>query len=181
MTSLRVAIIGLAGCGKSTTAGLISEICADAGLTCAIVKLAKPLYDLQELVYQRAGEPISEGAQDQVLLEALASAMRRIRPTSLADDFLARLGATSADVVLNDDLRDPYVDAVALRDSGFLVLRVTARPEVRQQRLGTRGDITRADASTANLDLIEPNAVLDNSGSLEEHRAAVLSLLKGWL
>jgi dephospho-CoA kinase len=181
VTALRVAIIGLSGCGKSTTAGIIADACADAGLTCETVKLAKPLYDLQALVYRRAGVPIAAGAQDQALLEALATAMRRIRPASLADDFLARLAATSADVVLNDDLRDPHVDAVALRDSGFRVLRITAPPEVRQRRLLGRRDITRADASTADIDLIEPDAVLDNGGGLAEHRAAVLALLKGWL
>jgi dephospho-CoA kinase len=181
MSTLRIAVIGLSGCGKSTTTGIVAEYATDKGLTCATVKLATPLYDLQEQVYRRAGVEIPPGAQDQVLLEALADAMRRIRPHSLADDFLARLAKTHTDVVLNDDLRDPHVDAVVLRDNGFRILRVTASPEVRQQRLAGRGDLTRADASTSGLDLIRPDAVLDNSGTLADHRAAVHALLGGWL
>jgi len=178
---MRLAIIGLAGCGKSTTAGLVAEFAAERGLTCSTVKLAKPLYDLQAQVYRRSGVELADGVQDQVLMEALADAMRRINPRSLADDFLARLGATDADVVLNDDLRDPHVDAKALREGGFRVLRVTASPDVREKRLAGRGDTSRADKSTSQLDLIEPDAVLDNSGSLDEHRAAVRDLVGGWL
>ena len=180
-STLRIAIIGLAGCGKSTSAGIVARFASEAGLSCATVKLAEPLYDLQATVYRRAGVAIADGAQDQVLMEALAAAMRRIRPESLVDDFLTRLAGTSADVVINDDLRDPHVDAVTLRRNGFRVLRVTAAPEVRRRRLAARGDLSRADASTSELDLIEPDAVLDNSGGLAEHDAAVRALVRSWL
>lgn len=179
--TLRIAIIGLTGCGKSTSAGMVARYAADSGLSCATVKLATPLYDLQEQVYRRAGVTITAGAQDQVLMEALADAMRRIRPDSLAADFLARLRQTTADVVINDDLRDPYVDAVVLRDNGFRVLRITADPQVRAKRLAERGDLSRAERSTADLDLIEPDAVLDNSASLADHQAAIRELLGRWL
>ncbi|MEU5693414.1 hypothetical protein [Actinosynnema sp. NPDC020468] len=178
---MRLSIIGLAGCGKSTTAALIGEFVAELGLTCATVKLAKPLYDLQASVYRVSGVALAAGVQDQVLMEALADALRRVNPRSLADDFLARLARTTADVVLNDDLRDPYVDAVALRDNGFRVLRVTAAAEVREKRLALRGDASRADRSTEALDLIHPDAVVDNSASLAEHRDAVREFVRGWL
>ncbi len=178
---MRISIIGLAGCGKSTSAALVKEFADELGLTCATVKLAKPLYDLQTQVYRAAGVDLPAGAQDQVLMEALADAMRRIRPESLADDFLVRLAATEADVVVNDDLRDPFVDARILRANVFRVLRVTATPEVREKRLAGRGDPSRADRSTGNLDLIEPDVVLDNSGRLEEHREALRRVVRSWL
>lgn len=178
---MRIAIIGLSGCGKSTTAGIVARYATDRELSCVTVRLAAPLYELQEQVYRRSGAPIEPGAQDQVLLEALADAMRRANPWSLAEDFLARLAGASADIVINDDLRDPHVDAVVLRNNGFRVLRVTASPAVRDRRLAGRHDLTRADRSTRHLDLIEPDAVLDNSGDLDDHRAAVHSLLGDWL
>ena len=178
---MRISIIGLAGCGKSTSAGLIEEFAKESGLTYATVKLAKPLYDLQAQVYRAARVEVPAGTQDQILMESLADAMRRIRPESLADDFLTRLAATDADVVVNDDLRDPFVDAVALRAHGFRVLRVTAAPDVRERRLAGRGDTSRADRSTNDLDLIEPDAVLDNSGSLAEHRDALREVVRRWL
>ncbi|MFC8297854.1 hypothetical protein [Micromonospora orduensis] len=178
---MRISIIGLAGCGKSTSAGLIEEFAHELGWTYATVKLAKPLYDLQAQVYRAARVKVPAGAQDQVLMESLADSMRRIRPESLADDFLIRLASTDADIVVNDDLRDPFVDAVALRAHGFRVLRVTAAPAVREKRLAERGDTSRADRSTSDLDLIEPDAVLDNSGDLMAHRDAVRRIVRSWM
>ncbi|MBB1246011.1 hypothetical protein GL263_21000 [Streptomyces durbertensis] len=178
---LRIAVIGLAGAGKSTCATLIEEFARDKGLSHARVKLATPLYDLQAEVYRRAGGSLGEGAQDQVLMEALADAMRRIRPESLADDFTHRLAAVEADLVVNDDLRDPHVDAPALRAHGFRVLRVTCDEELRQTRLAGRGDPSRADRSTREIDLITPDAVLDNGSDLHTYRSDVHELLGSWL
>ncbi|MFE7897971.1 hypothetical protein ACFU3E_10695 [Streptomyces sp. NPDC057424] len=179
--SLRIAVVGLAGAGKSTCASLIEEFAGDKGLTHARIKLAKPLYDLQEQVYRAAGGSLHEGAQDQILMEALADAMRRIRPDSLAADFTARLADTDADLVVNDDLRDPHVDAPALRGHGFRVLRITCDEELRRQRLAGRGDPSRADRSTRDIDLITPDAVIDNRAGLDAYRSAVHEVLGSWL
>lgn len=178
---LRISIIGLTGSGKSTLAKHVEDLAAKRGLTHARVKLAKPLYDLQAQVYRAAGVPLAAGAQDQVLMEQLAEAMRRIRPEALAEDFLARLAATDADVVINDDLRDPHVDAVALRRQGFRIIRVTADPEVRDKRLAERGDLTRSERSTARLDLIEPDVTIDNSGELRDYRDTIRTVVGSWL
>ncbi|TQK51138.1 dephospho-CoA kinase [Streptomyces sp. SLBN-118] len=179
--TLRVSIVGLAGAGKSTCATLIEEFARDKGLSHARVKLAKPLYDLQAEVYRTAGATLNAGAQDQILMEALADAMRRIRPESIADDFVARLSEVDADLVVNDDLRDPHVDAPALREHGFRVLRITCDEELRQKRLAGRGDPSRADGSTRQIDLIEPDAVIDNGAGLDEYRTAVHEILGSWL
>lgn len=182
---LRIAVIGLSGAGKSTCAGFIREWAAERGLTVARVPLAKPLYDLQDRVYAAAGVPLRPGAQDQVLLEELATQLRRINPRSLVDDFLARAADAVRDgagVLVNDDLRDAHTDAPALRAEGFRVLRVTCDETVRRTRLQGRGDLSRADGSTAALDRIEPDAVLDNSGDdLSAYRAAVSDLMGRWL
>ncbi|AIA07103.1 hypothetical protein SAZ_34660 [Streptomyces noursei ZPM] len=179
--TLRVSVIGLSGAGKSTCASMIEEFARERGLSHTRVKLAAPLYDLQAEVYRTAGAQLAAGAQDQLLMEALAGALRRIRPASLADDFTRRLAGTDADVVINDDLRDPHVDAPALRAQGFRVLRIVCDEGLRQKRLAERGDPTRADASTRELDRIEPDAVLDNGADLDTYRAAVQQVLEGWL
>ncbi|KUN99370.1 AAA family ATPase [Streptomyces caeruleatus] len=180
-SGLRISVVGLAGAGKSTCASLIEEFAGDKGLTHTRIKLAEPLYDLQAEVYRRAGGPLADGAQDQILMEALADAMRRIRPDSLAADFTARLTRADADVIVNDDLRDPHVDAPALRGHGFRVLRITCDEELRRERLAGRGDPSRADRSTREIDLITPDAVIDNGAGLDEYRAAVHELLGSWL
>jgi hypothetical protein len=178
---LRIAVIGLAGSGKSTFAGVVAELAHERGLRCARLGLAAPLYALQERVYEAARTPLREGAQDQVLMETLARALRRISPTSLVDHFLDRLGAVEADVVVNDDLRDPHVDAVRLAAQGFRVVRVRATEPVRAARLSGRGDLTRSDRSTDELDRIVPDAVIDNDGDLDAFRAAVRALVGSWL
>ncbi|MBT0773333.1 hypothetical protein KIH74_30590 [Kineosporia sp. J2-2] len=182
---LRVAVIGLSGSGKSTCAGYIREWAAGRRLTVSRVPLARPLYQLQRQVYAAAGVPLADGAQDQVLLEQLATQLRRINRRSLADDFLARAreaAGRGSDVIVNDDLRDPWTDAPALRAEGFRVLRISCREDVRRSRLARRGDLTRADGSTADLDRIEPDAVLDNSGSDRSgYRHDVCTLMEGWL
>jgi hypothetical protein len=178
---LRLSVIGLAGSGKSTFASIVADLAAERGLTFARVTLAKPLYDLQAQVYETAGAPLPPGAQDQLLMEALATTMRRLRAESLVDDFLGRLAVTSADVIVNDDLRDPHLDAVVLREHGFRIVRIMAAPAVRATRLARRGDLSRSDRATAELDLIPPAAVLDNSGDLTSYRAAVRRLVEGWL
>lgn len=72
-------------------------------------------------------------------------------------------------------------DAPALRAQGFRVLRIVCDEGLRQKRLAERGDPTRADASTRELDRIEPDAVLDNGADLDTYRAAVQQVLEGWL
>ncbi|MEU0603871.1 hypothetical protein ABZ484_37465 [Streptomyces sp. NPDC006393] len=179
--ALRIALVGLSGSGKSTGAAHIRTWARHTGRSHARIPLAKPLYDLQEQVYRTAGTALPAGAQDQQLLEGLAGALRRINPEALVADFLARLATARADVIVNDDLRDPHVDAPALRRHGFRVLRITCAEELRLKRLAERGDLTRADASTRHIDLIEPDAVVDNSASPEAYRDAVHDLLRSWL
>ncbi|MGW0831065.1 hypothetical protein [Streptomyces prunicolor] len=170
---LRIAVIGHSGSGKSTCASALRDHATDQGLTFVRIALARPLYELQDRVYATAGAPLRSGAQDQVLMEDLAGHLRRLNPRALADDFATRLADCPADLVVNDDLRDPLIDAPALRALGFTILRITCDERLRLARLTARSDLTRADASTRDLDLIEPDAVLDNSGDLTAYRSAI--------
>jgi dephospho-CoA kinase len=181
MRNVRIALVGLSGAGKSTCASLIEAYADAAGLRHQRIKLARPLYDLQEQVYRRAGVALADGAQDQQLMEYLAGTLRRIRPDALAADFLARVAESDADLIVNDDLRDPYVDAPALRDSAFRVLRITCPEPVRRQRLAGRGDLTRADDSTAAIDHIAVDAEIVNDADLAAYRTAVHKIMRRWL
>ncbi|HEX8742814.1 MAG TPA: hypothetical protein VF712_06755 [Thermoleophilaceae bacterium] len=181
--ALRLSVVGLTGSGKSTTTELLKRSLARRGLSVSVVKLADPLYRLQRAVYETAGVAIRPGDQDQVLMEALATQLRRISPTALVDDFMRRLEGTAADVVLNDDLRDTFVDYPALRAAGFRVVRVTAPEDVRLDRLGQRADLTVVanSATTAHIDEIEPDAVIVNDSGQEELAAAVERVLEDLL
>lgn len=172
---LRIAVIGHSGSGKSTCATVLRDYAAAQGLRFARIALARPLYRLQDRVYAVAGMRPRAGAQDQVLMEDLASHLRRLNPRALADDFATQLADCSADLVVNDDLRDPVVDAPALRELDFWILRITCQEQVRLSRLAARAELTRSDGSTRDLDLdlIEPNMVIDNSGDLDTYRSAI--------
>ncbi|MFF0659402.1 hypothetical protein [Micromonospora tulbaghiae] len=177
---MRIAFIGPTGSGKSTSAGLVEDYAAARGRTTARIKLADPLYQLQQQVYAAAGRSIEPYAQDQVLLEALAGELRRINPDSLAADLLRRLERTDADIIVNDDLRDPHVDAVRLRAAGFRVVRVRCAEQTRLSRLARRADVAavRHSATTSEIDLIETDHEILNNGSVAELRSAIEQVLE---
>ncbi|MCL6451614.1 MAG: ATP-binding protein [Acetobacteraceae bacterium] len=178
---IKLVLFGHTGSGKSTSARLAQEFFRSRGLSVAVLKLAEPLYELQGRFYELAGRPIDHYAQDQVLLEMIAAQLRRISPTSLVDHFLARLERTQADVVINDDLRDFETDYRALKAHGFRFIRVRCCEEVRLRRLGMRRDLTveAHSATTAQIDLIEPDFVVDNStDDVEELRRTLSGVLE---
>lgn len=47
-TQLRLALVAPSGSGKSTTAQLLREHFEEAGLSVEVIKLAQPLYELQD-------------------------------------------------------------------------------------------------------------------------------------
>jgi dephospho-CoA kinase len=169
------AIVGLSGSGKSTGAVLLEEYAVDRGWRVERIKLASPLYELQNDVYTAAGVPLAEGTQDQRLLEDLASHIRRINPRALAAEFARRVAESDADVLINDDLRDPDHDAPVLVGLGFRILHVTCAEAVRLRRLEARADVSGVahSASTARLGEIEVERRIDNSGSLASYRMAL--------
>lgn len=173
---LRLSLVAPSGSGKSSTAAFMLERCAALGLRARIVKLAEPLYALQQQFYRVAGIDIDRFAQNQKLLEDIATHLRAIRPDVLVRDFFRRLESDDADVVINDDLRDMNTDLPALRRAGFVTVRISATREVAARRLGLRRDLqtqrdSRLDAAVLG---IMPDHVLVNDGDdLQDYRRRV--------
>jgi hypothetical protein len=144
--AVRVALVGFSGTGKSTiAAGLINELRC-RGQQAQLVKLAAPLYRLQQIYYDEAGVSLAPGAQDQELMAEVATRLRRISPDALLKQFLATLAATPSDTaIVNDDLRVPDPDATGLRSAGFCLIRLECPDDIRRARL-----IDRNDRSTLN-------------------------------
>lgn len=178
--ALCLCLVAPSGSGKSTTAQLIRNWLLARGRSVEVVKLAEPLYRLQAMFYAEAGVRLSPETQDQKLLESVATHLRAIHARALADGFLRRLEASRADVVINDDLRDDRVDWPALREAGFLVVKVAARAEVRAQRLAERQDLSIVKDSPLDLQMarIEADYVLTNNGSLAALEAQVDGLCR---
>lgn len=161
----KLVFYGLTGSGKSTARDLAVEYFSARGKKVALLKLAQPLYELQSHFYSLAGREIDPYAQDQILLEEIASQLRRIAPSSLADHFMRRLETVSTDIVINDDLRDVTVDYPRLRGAGFRFIRIWCDEAMRLDRLARRNDISvRSHSSTTDrIDEIVFDWKVDNS------------------
>lgn len=175
---LRLCVVGRSGAGKSTFFDIAKQYAAERGLDIVRVKLAEPLYRLQQQVRAAAGVDLPEKRQDQLLMESLAQHLRRLNPRALVAPLVAGLPGRSADLVINDDLRDPFVDLPELLAHGFQVIRIHASDETRARRLGSRGDVSVSDASTVDLDLIPALWTVENEQSLTDFHDRVVALLE---
>lgn len=142
----RVALVGFTGIGKSTIAtGLIDEL-RRRGQPAQLIKLAAPLYRLQQIYYREAGVDLVPGLQDQELMAEIATRLRSISPRALLDQFLATLAATPLDTaIVNDDLRVPTPDATGLGAAGFCLIRLECPDDIRRARLADRDDQSTLD------------------------------------
>ncbi|OUM08534.1 dephospho-CoA kinase [Pseudomonas syringae] len=178
-SQVRLALVAPSGSGKSTTAQLLRTYFEGEGLTVEVIKLAQPLYDLQQAFYQHAGVALLPGMQNQCLLEGIARDLRTLNSHSLVASFARRLTQSTAQVVINDDLRDDAIDWPYLRTEGFQVVKILVDHALRQSRLGQRGDVSVVENSALDLQThrIKADYVLPNNSSLDqlEQRVAVVA------
>ncbi|MGQ4600319.1 hypothetical protein [Nocardia sp. R6R-6] len=165
-TPIRLCLLGHSGTGKSTTSALIRHAADARGLTSTVVKVAAPLYDLQQAFYARMGRDLDVDQQDQQLMEALAGCLRFRDPDFMIRDFLARVAASNADVVVNDDVRSYQYDLPRLREQGWVTIRIVTDPVVRKERLAARGFLTLSDASTEGVDDLSVDFEISNDSDL---------------
>lgn len=180
---LSICLYGLAGSGKSTAATTLANLLTSRCHTVEIVKIAAPLYELQGHIYRTAGQQIGAWEHDNELLRSLASHLRRINPRFLVEDFLRRADASTADIVINDDMRDIDPDYHALRKAGFAFVRVTCPEHVRAQRLAARGDrnIVADSDATWGFDRIDPDWVIDTGSGPHDLHHQVGVIADKWL
>lgn len=174
---IRFALIGHSGAGKSTTARLITHSAEACGLRCEVVKVAAPLYDLQHAFYTRLGHTLPPGQQDQQLMETLARCIRHRDAGFLIHDFLTRADASSAQVVINDDVRSYDHDLPRLRAAGWTVVRVSAPDALRKQRLADQGYLSLSDASTTGVEDVTADIEITNDGTRQDLAAHVRTVL----
>jgi dephospho-CoA kinase len=178
---LKLAIYGLSGSGKSTTAKIIKDYYEKENKKVEFVKLAYPLYKIQQIFYETAGKKIDFYDQDQVLLEVIAENLRKISKTALVDDFMTRLKECTADVVINDDIRDHEHDYPVLKEENFLFFRVFCDEHLRIKRLKERNDISIQVNSNTTRDInkFEPDWEIDSStGDLGTTKKKIYDILK---
>lgn len=187
MTSIRIALFGAPGAGKSTATAILSDLASNAGFDFRRIRLADPLYQCQNAIYEIAGCPLADFyTQDGVLLNFLGSHLRRINPTVLLDSFdreLVRLGDIGSEyagrIIACDDMRASEATFLAAR--GFRLVRVAAPTEICLSRRAARGDVSLGSSdhpTEAGLDVIAANEEIPNSGSLDDLQSEVTALLR---
>lgn len=177
---IKIAVYGLSGTGKSSVAKLIQKYYSEKNMVTEVLKLAYPLYEIQKVFYDTAGKEIDFFDQDQYLLENIATSLRRISATSLVDNFMERLRKSTAQVVINDDIRDYKTDYPVLKREGFKFIKVFCDEGERARRLLKRNDLSvnYKSATTSDLDKLEPDFELDtNSSDFEVLKGKVYRIL----
>ena len=180
---IKLIIYGLSGSGKSTIAKLVRSYFEERERIVQVVKIAQPLYEIQHYFYEKLQVPHVEGTQDQILLENVASNIRRIAPTYLVDTFMNRVRESEASVIINDDLRDYQTDYPRLLEAGFIFVKVTCEEEIRQKRLLSRNDLSIVENSetTKHIQDFNYHFHIDNSKlSMDKLRNCIHEMLEAF-
>lgn len=164
---MRICFLGPSSYGKSTSVKILSNNYQIINL-----KIAEPLYELQEIFYHKI-ETSLKGEQDGELLQFYGIKIRKENPTYLEENFKNRLACVNnnIDIITNDDCR-PY-DYQYLKDLEFIFIKINGYKR------------NRGDHSEANPNLITEwqsdipyDYTLDNLGTLEDYETNILSLVK---
>lgn len=177
---MKICFIGPNGSGKSTAAEYTKEYFINKNFTAEIHKLALPLYELQNIIYDRIGMKIDLFKQNHLVLENLADLLRKISPFFIINDFFNRINNSSVDVIINDDLRDYNTDYYEMKKMGFKFISIKADEQLRQIRLNERNDIhsiikSKLDKNIKNI--IPDFTIYNNTQDIHNYKKSVYSIM----
>lgn len=166
---IRIALYGRQGAGKTTSALIVTEVCANLGISIRRVRLAAPLYRLQSALYAEAGRHLrDEHFQNSEVLAFFATQLRQINPNALTDHAAEALAQASdgTRLVLCEDSRP--VDRAALVVLGFEFVHIAAAAPLCAARRQLRGDNATCDEGPSMH--VPGDRELTNNGTLRQFR-----------
>lgn len=157
-----IALCGKMGAGKSEVASYLMKRIP----TSSLVKLAQPLYDIQQYAYNRIGKEVK--GKDRKLLQYLGTEWgRSIEPNLWVDiwstETLHEL-MFNANYVITDDVRFDN-EAMTVRSRGGIVLRVEADDSVRGSRIQLNNT---SHKSEMGVDDSYVYATIYNNGTIDD-------------
>lgn len=175
----KLALLGGPGVGKDTFVQIFRKYFPI--FTFQQIRLAEPLYEVQDFVYKTCSKEIAMNTQDGVLLNFLGKHMRSINPNVLLDRFAqsVREMEQKADMILCSDLRP--IDAFCVKEMGFLVVHIVADPSLAMERRKKRGDLSLGSSSHETENGITSNMYdvqIPNNGTLQDYEKCVVQFLK---
>lgn len=163
---LKLAFLAPSGYGKST-----SSMYLEKKHSAKIVKLAKPLYEIQKLIYDRVNIDIV--GQDGDLLQFLGNKIQTISPKYLFNEFIKEVNSLDAELIVNDDCRPHNYEY--LKAEGFIFVKIESFSRERNE------DTTSHDSKSKvewNPDMIPFDFCITNKGTINDLNMELDSLLE---
>lgn len=177
---VRLCLIGPTGSGKSTIAKFVARHYGGE-----VLKIAEPLYDLQQSFYQKIGKSIQ--GQDGELLQFLGAKVEQENPGWLSSTFMKKVVDSNSRIIVNDDCRPHSYETLSA--GGFSFVRIKTDPATRNAR--ARADHISVDERhpvERGFDDLRCDYEIDNNGDFDSTRRQIDSLmntlvgaLHGWL
>lgn len=170
-----IGICGEMGAGKSAVNAIIRELYMGF---CPLVKLAEPLYDIQDFIYDRVGLARAEGLKDRRLLQWLGTDWgRAISPDMWVilwkDRVKELLLSTYNPLVVCDDVRFEN-EAQAVLDMRGILIKVRAPEHMRADRIDTTLSHHASERGVADAVC---SYIVENSGTLSDLRERVSHIM----
>ena len=166
---MKISIIGQTGNGKTTTAKIIEK-----HFKSKIIKLAKPLYEIQKDIYDKLGIPLK--GQDGELLQFLGDKIQRLSPDFLAKEFLKK--CENIEFIVNDDCR-PH-NYKYLKEQGFIFLFIDGIQRERKEDHTSVDKNHKVEWNDKEAKL-KSDYILENKGSIQELEKKIIKLINSLL
>lgn len=177
---MKICFLAPSSYGKSTAVKIIER-----HFNSENVKIAEPLYDLQNKFYKYINRNI-EDKQDGELLQYLGIKIRKENPLFLLENFKQRVDETYREIITNDDCRRP--DQQYLQEMGFIFVKILGYQRDREDHTkADRENIVEWDNDICGMDednkIVYINCtpcdyVITNFGTMEEYEKTILNLMK---
>lgn len=161
---MKICFLAPSGYGKSTAIEILKK-----HYSITNIKIAEPLYRLQDNFYKTIGIDI-ENKQDGELLQFYGCKIRKENPMYLINTFFEEVEKYDG-IITNDDCR-PY-DYQYLKDNGFIFIKINGYCH-------DRDDHTKAD-SKMNLewqDNIPCDYEISNDSTMDNYECELLKMME---
>lgn len=163
---IKICFLAPSGYGKSTASEIL-----ESEYNAKVIKIAKPLYELQSDFYNKLGIDIGN-KQDGELLQFYGYKVRKESPKYLLQSFYEYMSACEgvSEVIINDDCRP--MDYEALKEMGFIFVKINGYKRDRDDHVKAN-----SKSSLEWQDSIPYDYEIENFGSMEEYVDSVLKLV----
>lgn len=165
---MKICFLAPSSYGKSTAIEILQKY-----FDIRNIKIAEPLYELQNNFYKKLGIDIGD-KQDGELLQFYGKKVRKEDSTFLLNEFKNKVDKINSDIITNDDCRPD--DYMFLKELGFIFIKINGYRR-------DRNDITLADSKSSIewQEQIPFDYEINNYGTLEEYEYELLNLMNNIL